>query len=93
MNTNYFSGNEKGQNAFKEYVTSALRKIRKIRQVPAHNLYSNQHDKSLYRQQNELVSELYHSIKQLRLIFQNHPKNKGIETPDIIKNERDIVIY
>lgn len=93
MNTNYFSANEQGQKVFKEYVTSTLRKIRKIRQVPAHDLYSNQYDKSFYRQQNELIKETYDSISQLRFIFQHHPKNKNIEIPDILKREDDIVLF
>lgn len=93
MTTNYFSFNKESEKAFKKYVTSTLRKIRQIRQVPAHVLYSNQYDKSFYRQQNELIEETYQSIKQLRFIFQNHPANKNITEPDILKNEDDIVLY
>lgn len=93
MNMNYFSSNLKGQQAFKEYIMSTLRKIRKIRQTPAHEMYSNQHDKSLYREQNELISATYDSIRQLRFIFQNHPANKNVVIPEILRDEQNIVLY
>lgn len=93
MNVNYFSSNPKGQQALKDYITSTLRKIRKIRQTPAHDLYSNQHDKSLYSEQNKLISATYDSINQLRFIFQNHPSNKSVIVPDTLKDEENIVLY
>lgn len=93
MNVNYFSSNPKGQQALKDYITSTLRKIRKIRQTPAHDLYSNQHDKSLYSEQNKLISATYNSINQLRFIFQNHPSNKSAIVPDSLKDEENIVLY
>ena len=93
MNTNYFSSNSKGQEAFKEYIMSTLRKIRKVRQIPAHDLYSNAHDKTLYSEQNKLISESYDSINQLRFIFQHHPANKGMQVPDILKDRENIVLY
>ena len=93
MDTNYFAFNEKGKKAFREYVTSTLRKIRKLRQVPAHDLYSNEYDKSFYRSQNELIRETYNSINQLRYILKNHPNNKSVNIPDILKKEDEIVLY
>lgn len=93
MNTNYFSSNPEGQNAFKKYILSTLRKIRKIRQIPAHELYSNQHDKTLYRKQNELIIKVYYSINQIRFIFQRHPANRQVEIPYSIKDESKIVLY
>ena len=56
-------------------------------------MYCNQHDKSLYREQNQLIRETYDSINQLRFIFQHHPANKGVEIPAMIKDEENIVIY
>jgi len=93
MNTNYFSSNPQGQEACKKYIISALKKIRNIRQTPAHEVYNNQHDKTLYREQNQLIRETYDSINQLRFIFQHHPANKGVEIPDIIQDEENVVIY
>lgn len=93
MDTNYFSSNPQGQQAFKEYIMSTLREIRKIRQTPAHEMYSNQHDKSLYCKQNELINETYQSINQLRFIFQCHPANKNVVTPNKLADERNIVLY
>lgn len=93
MQQNYLSSIPNGVEYFKEDVTNTLRKIRKIRQVPAHELYSNQHDKSLYCKQNELIQELYHSLKLLRLIFSSHPRNKDIPVPHTIKDFTKIAIY
>ena len=93
LNKNYFSSNPKGQQALKDYIMSTLRKIRKIRQIPAHDLYSNQHDKALYREQNDLISATYDSINQLRFIFLQHPSNKSAVIPDILKDEDNIVLY
>lgn len=93
MQQNYLSSNPNGIDFFKEDVSIILRKIRKIRQVPAHELYSNQHDKGLYRKQNELIVEIYGAVETLRLILSKHPKNKNIEIPDMLKDRTKISVY
>ena len=93
MQQNYLSSIPNGAEYFKEDVSNTLRKIRKIRQVPAHELYSNQHDKSLYSKQNELVKEVYCALERLRLIFSTHPKNKDIPLPNALKDRTKIAIY
>ena len=64
-----------------------------IRQEPAHKLYDNKHDKSVYRQQNELIEEVYNAVRDLRMMFSKHPKAKVVEIPDELKDEGNIVIY
>lgn len=93
MQLNYLSSIPNGTDYFKEDVSNTLRKIRKIRQVPAHELYSNQHDKGLYRKQNELIIEIYGAVETLRLILSKHPKNKNIELPDMLKDRTKISVY
>lgn len=93
MKQNYLSSLPNGIDYFREDVSNTLRKIRKIRQAPAHELYSNQHDKGLYRKQNEHIREIYHAMEVLRLILSSHPLNKNIPLPDVLKDRTKIVVY
>ena len=90
---NYFTSNPKGSDAFKKYVSSTFRKIRDIRQIPAHKLYVNEYDKGLYRKQNELVEEAYYALRDIRMMFGKHPLAQNIHIPDQLKDEETIVIY
>lgn len=93
MEVNCYATNQKGFEIFKKYISGAFRNVRKIRQIPAHKLYDNKHDKSVYRQQNELITEIYNAVKTLRMLLSKHPKAKAVEIPDELKNEENIVIY
>ena len=90
---NYFSSNPKGNDVFKELISGVFRKVRRIRQIPAHELYDNKHDKTVYRLQNEMIVEVYHAVKELRLMFGRHPLAKGVQVPSELKDERNIVVY
>ncbi|WP_427339601.1 hypothetical protein [Caloranaerobacter sp. DY30410] len=76
-----------------ELIINPLKKIRKIRQVPAHEMYSNKYDKSLYRKQNELIIETYKAIRAIRLFFMNHPLNKDMEISEYLITGEKIVVY
>jgi len=65
-------------------IINPLKSIRKIRQVPAHEIYSNQYDKSLYKKQNEIILETYKAIRSIRLFFANYPGNQDIEIPEYL---------
>ena len=93
FSVNYFSANPYGYEMFKKHISATFRKVRKIRQEPAHKLYDNKHDKSVYRQQNELIEEVYNAVRDLRMMFSKHPKAKVVEIPDELKDEGNIVIY
>ena len=93
MEVNCYATNQKGFEIFKKYISGAFRNVRKIRQVPAHKLYDNKHDKSVYRQQNELITEIYNAVKTLRMLLSKHPKAKAVEIPDELRDEENIVIY
>ena len=51
----------------------SLRKIRKLRQKPAHEIDENIFDQRYFKEQRELIIEAYSAIKILRLLFANHP--------------------
>lgn len=90
---NYYSTNPYGYEMFKKHISGTFRKVRKIRQEPAHKLYDNKHDKTVYRQQNELIEEVYNAVKDLRMMFSKHPKAKAVEISDELMDEENIVIY
>lgn len=90
---NYFASYPEGNEVFKKYISRTFRKIRNIRQTPAHELYDNKHDKTVYRQQNELIEEVYHAVKELRMMFSKHPLAKTVVIPDELQDEGNIVIY
>lgn len=90
---NYFSENSYGYDMFKKHISSVFRRVRKIRQVPAHELYDNKHDKSVYRQQNTLIEDVYSAVRALRIMLSKHPKAMAVEIPDELKDEENIVIY
>lgn len=93
FSSNYFRGNVEGCKAFKKYISGTFRTIRKIRQVPAHELYSNKHDKDLYRKQNELIEDVYRAVRDLRMMFSKHPSAKKVIVPEQLSDEENIVIY
>ncbi len=92
LEKNYYSRNPDGAKLFKEKVSSVLREIRKIRQIPAHELYENKHDKSVYKKQNELVTSLYYALRDIRAILLKHPNNRGITIPTELNGD-NVVIY
>lgn len=51
-----------------------FRKIRKLRQDPAHKINDNVYDDIYVEKQNELIKEVYTGISFLRNVFQWHPK-------------------
>jgi len=56
---------------------NALRKVRKLRQSPAHELNEDIFDQKYFKEQRELIIEVYKGIRTMRLMFANHPKVKA----------------
>ena len=50
-----------------------FRRVRKLRQRPAHAADDNKFDLEYYREQRELVIEAYTAVRTLRMIIANHP--------------------
>ncbi|MBT3249943.1 MAG: AAA family ATPase [Candidatus Pacebacteria bacterium] len=51
-----------------------FRKVRKLRQKPAHAINENEFNQKYFTQQRKLVIEAYKAIRALRLILANHPR-------------------
>ena len=90
---NYYASNPNGNDTFKKYISGIFRNVRNIRQVPAHEIYSNDYDKGLYRKQNELIQEVYYAVREIRMIFSRHPLAAKVIIPDQLRNEGNIVLY
>ena len=52
---------------------SAFRKVRKLRQKPAHAVKEDIFDQKYFKEQRQLVIEVYDAVRTLRLILANHP--------------------
>lgn len=74
-------------------IINPLKRIRKIRQIPAHEMFSNEYDRALYKQQNEIIVNTYGAIRAIRLFFANHPLNRDIDIPEYLVTGEKIVIY
>lgn len=64
-----------------------FRKIRKLRQKPAHSINENIFDQRFFKEQRELIIEAYTSIRTLRMMIENHPKvrNSKNEVPEWLR--------
>lgn len=74
-------------------IIQPLKKLRKIRQTPAHEKYLNKYDPELFTKQDELIIEIYSAVRIIRLLFANHPSNQGIRIPEDLITGENIRIY
>jgi hypothetical protein len=67
-----------------------LRKVRKMRQKPAHVIHENIFDQRYFKEQQELIIEAYSAVKTLRLFFESHPvvKSGNIDVPVWLREGR-----
>jgi hypothetical protein len=61
---------------------ATFRKIRQMRQAPAHTIRQDIFDQALFGEQRKLVIEAYNAVRTLRLILANHPASEQAEVPD-----------
>ncbi len=59
-----------------------FREVRSLRQTPAHAIRENEYDPTFYKMQEDLVSRVYVGVRNIRLLFANHPLAKGYEIPE-----------
>ncbi len=52
---------------------SAFRRVRALRQKPAHAVKENEFDQKYFKEQRELVKHAYNAVRTLRLVLANHP--------------------
>ena len=90
---NYFSTRPENFEKFKKHISGTFRLVRKIRQTPAHELYSNKHDKQLYRKQNELIQEVYFTLRDLRMMFSTHPYARTVLIPEELQHHDYLCLY
>lgn len=76
-----------------DIIIRPLRNIRKIRQLPAHELISNQYDVTLYKKQIELMNDTYSAISAIRVFFSRHPLAKEVKVPDYLMTGEKIANY
>jgi hypothetical protein len=60
---------------------ATFRKIRALRQAPAHAMKEDEFDQAYFRQQRELVIETYDAVRALRMAFGGHPDAEDVEVP------------
>jgi hypothetical protein len=66
---------------------STFRKVRKLRQVPAHTANDNVFDQKFIHTQRDLMLSPYNALRTLRLVLANHPDSKTVEIPDFLFKE------
>ena len=71
-----------------EDAIAIFRRVRKLRQSPAHTPYENNFDQQYFKDQRELVWKAYTAVRTLRLIFQNHPACKAYKVEDFLHEGR-----
>ncbi|HMM78414.1 MAG TPA: hypothetical protein PKC65_00165 [Pyrinomonadaceae bacterium] len=67
---------------------ASLRKIRKLRQQPAHAIKENVFNQTYFKEQRALIIEAYEAVRMIRLLLANHPlvRKAAIEVPDALAN-------
>lgn len=65
----------------------AFRKVRKIRQKPAHDIERNVFDQKYFKEQRELMIGAYNGMRILRMIFENHPmvRSSDLRIPEYLR--------
>jgi len=61
---------------------AAFRKVRKLRQKPAHSVQEDVFDQKYIKDQRKLMLDAYGAIRTIREILANHPNVKA-DPPDI----------
>jgi hypothetical protein len=70
-----------------------FRRVRKLRQKPAHALEEDEYDRSYSAQQDALVGEVVRALTVLRLILWSHPRARERYAPPDWLDGNAIVFY
>ena len=57
-----------------EDMMATFRKVRQLRQKPAHKVNTNKFDQTIFKKQREIVINAYDAVRTLRMVLANHPK-------------------
>jgi len=92
MLSEWFAQNNSANNVDTDII-APLKKLRKLRQKPAHKLYKNVYDEKIWTDQKKIMHSTYSAIRWIRLLLTNHPLCEKVEVPDILFNGTNIVQY
>jgi hypothetical protein len=70
-----------------------LKRVRKLRQKPAHEITEDRYDISLAAEQDRVVADVVHALTKMRYILMSHPAAKGEYSPPEWLDSDRIVIY
>lgn len=74
-------------------IISPLKRIRKVRQLPAHELASNEYNIKYYTDQFTLVNDAYVSLASIRNLLHSNPAVNYVKIPDHLIDGTPIVNY
>lgn len=60
-----------------EKMIATFKKVRKLRQKPAHKVNTDSFDQEIFKKQRMIVVDSYDSVRTLRMMLANHPKVKA----------------
>jgi hypothetical protein len=75
-----------------DFLFQTLKKVRKLRQKPAHAVNENVFDQKYFKEQRSLVMDSYNAVRLIRLILANHPAVKR-NPPEISEHVKDGKIW
>ena len=74
-------------------IVGPLKRIRDLRQKPAHAIDEDKFDISLPGQQDKLLIDVIKALQKLRLVLMSHPRARGkYQPPDWLDGDK-IVMY
>lgn len=62
-------------------ILAPFRKVRRLRQKPAHVISADEYDKHYFQRQDDLIFECYQAIRMIRLLLANHPTVRNYKVP------------
>ncbi|WP_432815870.1 hypothetical protein [Sphingorhabdus sp.] len=69
-------------------IVSPIRKIRQLRQEPAHKFQENQFSLEFHRRRREVLEDVLGSLSCCRVVLARHRKARGIDVPDWLDSEK-----
>ena len=72
---------------FVRVVIKPLRRIRKLRQTPAHSFTSDDFSLEYYEKRKQLLGEVLNSLSNIRLVLAKHPKASSVTISDWLDSD------
>jgi hypothetical protein len=89
----WLESNVKSTEDIQEIIVAPLKKLVKIRQIPAHKIYDNAYDESIWGEQNILMNEVYTAFRDIRLLLATHPLASTVKVPRVLFDGEHIRSY